>query len=257
MRGHIAQAALERALERTAKADRKVRSLLKQHRDDSAGLMVLATGGYARGDLAPYSDLDLIIVSTDLDRHEPVVREFVQALWDTPYTPAPTVVAFDELDASFFTVPDRASSMFESRFIWGDRDLADQFQNNVNRVVDAEVFEIFAERKQEEFTARRAKYGSVPRVLEPHLKSEAGGFRDLHHVFWLEQAGMALRGKWKLRRNLSTMIERFAKRLSVIGQFMEWETNEFIEAFGFLLAVREMLHERYQQIGRASCRERV
>lgn len=210
-------------------------------------MLVLATGGYARADLAPYSDLDIVIVLNDPTAHEEIVQQFVQGLWDSPYKPAQTVLTMDDLDGKLFTIPDRASSLLETRVLWGDADLADQYEHRVNALIDEPVFSKYVQRKTEEFFARREKYGWVARVVEPHLKNEAGGFRDLHHVLWLERARAALHNQWKVRRQRGTMIRSFVSRLSHGHSLAEWEAEQLVEAFGFLLAVREQLHERQKQ----------
>ncbi len=210
-------------------------------------MLVLATGGYARADLAPYSDLDIVIVLKDPTTHEEIVQQFVQGLWDSPYRPAQTVLAMDDLDGKLFTIPDRASSLLETRVLWGDAGLADEYERMVNALINEPVFSKYVQRKTEEFFARREKYGWVARVIEPHLKNEAGGFRDLHHVLWLERARAALHNQWKVRRQRGNMIRSFVSRLSHGHGLAEWEAEELVEAFGFLLAVREQLHERQKQ----------
>ncbi len=247
MRGHIAQAALDRALDRTAKADRTVRSLLQPFRDHADGILVLATGGYARADLAPHSDLDIVILLDQPERHTEIVHEFVQALWDSSYQPAQTVVALNDLDGRLLTIPDKASSLLETRVLWGDSDLALTYETRVNELVSDDVFSEYVKRKEQEFAARRKKYGAVPRVIEPHLKNEAGGFRDLHHVFWLERAHVAHDGHWQVRRRRGNMLQSFVGRIHAARQLTDLEANELIEAYGFLLAVRESLHRIWQK----------
>jgi [protein-PII] uridylyltransferase len=246
VRGHIAHAALERALERTAKADQTVRSLLHPFRNQAEGLLVLATGGYARADLAPHSDLDIVILLDDPKKHEETVKAFVQALWDSTYQPAQTVVTLKDLDSRLFTIPDKASSLLETRVLWGDKKLASLYETRVNQLITDDVYSEYVVRKQEEFAARRVKFGAVPRVIEPHLKNEAGGFRDLHHVFWLERAQTAQQNRWQVRKRRGNMLLSFFRRLQTDNQLSDFEMEELAEAYGFLLAVRESLH-RFKQ----------
>ncbi|MBS1261025.1 MAG: Bifunctional uridylyltransferase/uridylyl-removing enzyme [Calditrichaeota bacterium] len=247
LRATLAQDALDRARARTAAADQIVRGLLARGNGRADGFAVLATGGFARGDLAPGSDLDLVVLVKRPHDHERAIRDLVQGLWDSPFRPAQTVLTIDDLDGRLFIIPDRASSLLETRLIRGDATLAAEFETRVNRVVADAVWREYVRQKRAEFAARRAKLGDVARVVEPHLKNQAGGFRDLHHVLWLERARVALRGRWTLRRRRGNMVRAFIGRLRRDHLLTPWEAEHLLEAYGFLLAVREQLHARRER----------
>ncbi len=230
------------ALERTALADITLRRLMSGHRADAEGLAVLAVGGYGRCDLTVKSDLDLIILDDGHSTpHEAAVRSLVQGLWDRGWSPGQTLMHLDDIDRHMLAVPDRASALLEARFVWGDLKLADAIEKDLVKRFDDEVWDRFVSLKLDEFHQRREKYGAVPRVVEPHLKAQAGGLRDLNHVFWIERARAALDGDWGLSRRRASALKAFVKRLARAKRISAKETGDLIESHDFILRLREAL----------------
>lgn len=230
------------ALERTAAADLIVRELLRPNKKNFSSIAVLASGGYGRCDLTFHSDLDLIILyDGDVERFEGMIRHLVQGLWDRGINPGQTLLAMSDVNAGFLAIPDRATALLEARFLWGDRQLVSTMETEINRIFSGSVWSRFVQLKMEEFEARREKYGDLPRVVEPHLKAQAGGLRDFQHVFWLERARAALNGDWKLRRKRGSSARSFVGRLRQFGLLTREEGTQLFLAYDTLLRVREAL----------------
>ena len=232
------------ALQRTADADRLLQALLDPLPSKQSGMAILATGGYGRGDLSPYSDLDLIIlINGDPEQHDPAIRGLVQGLWDSGLHPGQTVLHIDDIDDKLLAIPDRAATLLETRTLWGDEELIGEFSLCLNTRFDESAWSTFVSVKHEEFLARREKFGDVTRVVEPHLKAQAGGLRDMHHVLWLERARTALEGKWSIRRSLGSEIQSFLGRLHDADLLNRDEWTRLVDSYDLLLRLREALRK--------------
>ncbi|HEB85016.1 MAG TPA: HD domain-containing protein, partial [Bacteroidetes bacterium] len=230
------------ALARASRADETLRRMLRPHRRLAGGFAVLASGGHGRGDNTFRSDLDLILLLADGgDGHDDLIRRFIQALWDAGWSPAQTLVRLDEVDRGLLTIPDRTSALLEARLVWGDHRVVEALEARMARLFDVDAYAEFVRRKQEEFDQRRFKYGEVVRVVEPHLKAQAGGLRDLHHVFWIERARALFTGKWKMAKRRGGAILHFIGRLKRAGLLTVREAEELAGAYDLLLRLREAL----------------
>lgn len=233
------------ALLRTAEADRRLRALLHPSRTRTKGFAVLGTGGYGRGDLSSHSDLDFILLlDGDPGEHEAAIRTLVQGLWDDGWHPGQTVLHLDDLDEGLLTIPDRTSSILEARFVWGDADLIARFEHEINRRFDETIWRTFVHEKSQEFASRREKFGDVTRVVEPHLKAQAGGLRDMHHVLWLERARAAHDGHWSLPRRRGSAVAALLNRLQNARLLTRDEVKRLRGSYDLLLRLREKLRER-------------
>ncbi len=151
---------------------------------------VLAVGGYGRGDLSPFSDLDLLVVAA---RRTPAVKESAAALarflWDagaevnlTVRTPRGARRAMERDHAT-------ASSFLDRRFVGGDEGERDRFEAEALRPFLHERGPRLAEEKRAEARRRRAALGNTAAGLEPDVKDSPGGLRDVHLLRWLHLAG--------------------------------------------------------------------
>lgn len=150
-------------------------------------LAIIATGGYGRGLLAPCSDIDLLFLrSAEQSGWGECVVEFVLLmLWDLGLRvghAARSVAESIRLAAEDMTI---RTSLLDSRFVCGDRRLADalhaQFQAEFGRGSGRE----FIEAKLAEREARHRKQGESRYLVEPNVKDGKGGLRDLQSLFWI------------------------------------------------------------------------
>jgi len=150
-------------------------------------LAVVATGGYGRGELAPYSDVDILFITPlkSTPWAENVAEYMLYILWDlhlkvghATRTPV-ECVKLGLADLSIRT------SLLESRFLSGDRALFDQAQKLYYKKVMAGNGPAFVEEKLAERTARHKRMGDSRYVVEPNIKEGKGGLRDLHTMWWI------------------------------------------------------------------------
>ncbi|MEO6627695.1 MAG: [protein-PII] uridylyltransferase [Aquihabitans sp.] len=155
--------------------------------DSRAGLALVAVGGYGRGDLAPESDLDLLLLHRSKVAPALVAEKLWYPIWDEGLKLGHSVRTFTEALALADDDLDTATSLLSVRHLAGDaaltRDLAvaakDQWQKRSRR---------YLEMLRTSAVVRQAKFGEVAFLLEPDLKEGRGGLRDVHALRWAETA---------------------------------------------------------------------
>ncbi|QEY26351.1 [protein-PII] uridylyltransferase [Neisseria zalophi] len=172
---------------RYGRALRQTLSLLWQHQFADSSLCLLATGGFGRGEIYPYSDLDLAIVSeqTLTEDEQDAISHFIQTLWDIHLVPALKAGSIDELCESAAEDITGDTAFLEARFLAGNEALAERFLHKINLQRDTASF---IEAKWVEMEQRHAKSQGSAAVLEPNIKTSPGGLRDIHTMFWIAKA---------------------------------------------------------------------
>jgi len=192
-------------------------------------LALMAVGGYGRGTLAPFSDIDLLFVRPykQTAHAESVIEYMLYALWDLGFKVGHASRTIEEclkLSREDFTI---RTSILEARRLAGDEKLADElvrrFRDEVVRGTGPE----FVAAKLKERDDRHARAGASRYMVEPNVKEGKGGLRDLNTLFWIAQY---LHPGESLERVMQ--LEMFERR----------EVRTFIRAFDFLWAVRSHLH---------------
>jgi [protein-PII] uridylyltransferase len=188
----------------SAVVDRELRAVWKNAALPS-GPALVAVGGYGRGELYPYSDVDLLVL---LPRPADAklasrLEHLIGMLWDIGLEVGHSVRTIDEclaLAAEDITVQ---TTLLESRLIAGSRELFRRFEGATSGALDPQAF---LEAKQLEQQQRHARYQETN--LEPNIKESAGGLRDLQTILWIARAAGLGRSWAELaRRNLVTLPE--------------------------------------------------
>jgi [protein-PII] uridylyltransferase len=149
---------------------------------------IVATGGFGRGWLFPYSDIDLLFLFGDRDTEQAFkdpVRRFSQELWDLRLRLSPasrTLAECDRYDANNteFTI-----SLLDCRYLAGDRDLFSRLRDKVIPKVVMRDSKALLHGLAEVTRVRHTKYGMTLYHLEPNLKEVPGGLRDCNVANWL------------------------------------------------------------------------
>jgi len=162
---------------------------------DAAGfdnsVCLAAVGGYGRGELYPYSDVDVLLLMPDgsAPENDATLREkiekFIGSCWDTGL----------EIGASVRTLHDCVheataditiqTSLLEARFLVGSVKLFKTFQKQYTQALDPKAFFLA---KTAEMRQRHVKFENTPYALEPNCKESPGGLRDLQVVLWVAKA---------------------------------------------------------------------
>ncbi len=159
---------------------------------DSPAVALVAVGGYGRQELQPASDLDILILMDP--EAAPVLREAIGALitylWDIGLEPGHSVRTVAECvheAAGDVTV---MTNLLEARLLEGNPELFRQMRDATapERVWDSESF--FTAKTAEQ-QARWHKYGDTAYNLEPNIKENPGGLRDIQMIGWVTKRHFA------------------------------------------------------------------
>ena len=164
------------------------RSIRSANPTEGERLALIAVGGYGRGELAPYSDIDLLFLQPHkATPHTEQVVEYM--LYDAVGSGAQgrPCDALGRRDASIKPRATSRSAPRSSRRATspGDQelflDLKQRFEAEVIKGSAAQ----FLEAKLEERDKRHARLGDSRYLVEPNVKEGKGGLRDLHTLFWI------------------------------------------------------------------------
>jgi [protein-PII] uridylyltransferase len=155
-----------------------------------AKVAILATGGFGRRELAPFSDLDLLCLCAD--EPGPAVIELARALlpplWDAKVDAGHAVRSYEQALALPAKDLAAATALLDARFLIGDAELSDKFLAEYRASVAETAAENFVARLREEQQKRHSRFGDTIFLLEPDLKNGPGGVRDLCMGRWAAQA---------------------------------------------------------------------
>ena len=193
---------------------------------DNTDLALFATGGYGRGELSLYSDIDILLLSPDvLDAEAGAqIDKLVAMLWDVGLEPALSVRSVNEcLEAAHdHTI---ASALLEARIITGNEALQDVPCELVNELWSQRTF---YDVKIEEARVRYLQHHATEFNLEPNIKTAPGGLRDIHIIGWVTKRYF-----------------RVGKLYDLVQQdfLTEKEFDELSFAESYLWQIRHYLHE--------------
>ncbi|HXV00211.1 MAG TPA: [protein-PII] uridylyltransferase [Caulobacteraceae bacterium] len=192
-------------------------------------MALMAVGGYGRGSLAPFSDIDLLFVRPykETPHIESVIEFMLYALWDLGFKvghASRTIADCIKLAREDHTV---RTSILEARRLTGDEALAGELHKRFRDEVVKGTGADFVAAKLKERDERLARAGASRFLVEPNVKEGKGGLRDLHTLFWIAQYLHPDDG-----------IEAVLR----LDMFDAREVRAFMRAFDFLEAVRAHLH---------------
>lgn len=232
-------------------------------------ISLLAVGGYGRGELHPYSDIDLLIL---LERpryqaHSQNIQSFVTMLWDIGLEVGHSVRSVKECGHQAARDLTVVTAMMESRTLVGDEELRTRM---LKKTAPRKMWSpaAFYRAKTAEQEERHEKSDHTEYSLEPNVKSSPGGLRDIHTVMWIAKrqydctsfedlvaAGFlspderdllrdGRRFLWKVRWGLHRAADREDDRL-----LFEYQ-KQLAEQFGYVdsdqLAVEQFMQDYYR-----------
>ena len=192
-------------------------------------IVLVALGGYGRGELHPLSDLDLLLLyDGDMGPYvQRVTQGLLYTLWDLGLQVGHAVRSLPDCVAMARTDFTSRTSMQQARYLVGDRRLFNRFRKVLAENVYRKDFAGFLETALAERDQRYRKFGGSPYMGEPNVKESAGGLRDLHTAMWLASTKFGTR----------TLQELKDKRL-----ITDREQKMADAALTFLWRVRNELH---------------
>src|SRR6266513_3396054 len=153
-------------------------------------LALIALGGYGRGELNPFSDIDVMVlhhqraakISPDL---EEMVNQVLYLLWDSGFKVGHSTRSIKEAIAQANADMRTKTAMLESRFLAGDSELARKFREQFRSKCVEGHERKYVEMRMQDQVARHNKLGDSVYLQEPNLKSGCGGLRDYQNLLWV------------------------------------------------------------------------
>ncbi|MBA2636117.1 MAG: [protein-PII] uridylyltransferase, partial [Sphingomonas sp.] len=197
--------------------------------DTPPELAIVGLGGTGRGEMAPFSDVDLMFLTRGKPAAdvEKTVEAILYLLWDLQLKVGhslrsiPQLIKLAKSDATIRT------AFLEARLLWGSEDIFEAAAQRFRAKVIAGSAAEFVAAKLAERDQRHVRMGDSRYVVEPNVKDGKGGLRDLHTLYWI--------GKYVYD------VKRPADLVSV-GLLTAEEFGSFERAERFLWAVRCHLH---------------
>ncbi len=202
--------------------------------DGSGRLMdnitLVAVGGYGRGELNPFSDIDIMFLhdgSLPAAKVEDIAQKLLYFLWDMRLDVGYSVrVIADciEMASADATVK---TALIDARYLHGSRQLFEALAKVIYNQILPKSSDSFIKQKIADMKGRREKYGSTVYLLEPNLKEGEGGLRDLQTAMWVAKV------KYKFRD---------PRELIIKGIITDEELETYDSALDYLWRIRNELH---------------
>jgi [protein-PII] uridylyltransferase len=190
----------------------------------SPSICLIAVGGYGRTEVAPYSDVDLLLLHAPADQSDlsPLVEKILYPLWDLGLEVGCSSRSIAECVKMAQSELQIKTSLIDARYLDGEYEFFRNLYGLFSKKVLHRKVRKFAECLTQDLYLRRRKYEDPAYVLEPNIKEGDGGLRDFQIGRW------AVRAKYKTDRWDSILFPDHSRILD--------------KSLQFLWAVRNQLH---------------
>jgi [protein-PII] uridylyltransferase len=205
-----------------------VKTSASPHSGGQPACALVATGGYGRAELAPFSDVDLLCIysGSKLAEMKKVSESLLRLLWDAGVTVGHSFRTVGDCVTASLEDPHLRTALVSTHLIAGNKAL----HNSLLEVLEKDRrrhAESFIAGVCRELEVRYRKFGGAVCLQEPNLKETAGGLRDYHTAIWLAYA----------RYGYRTLNELRAHEL-----VNEVQARRVVKAYDFLWRVRHSAH---------------
>lgn len=197
-------------------------------------ITLIATGGYGRKALAPFSDIDLLFLTSEQPSQNLLntIEQFLYFLWDLGLKIGHATRSISECiqwakeDITILT------ALLDARFVSGDKILFEQFNLQFKRTREDISILRFIQEKRKEKKNRYKKFGETPYLVEPNIKEGLGGLRDLQMIHW----------ECRFILGLDQTSSFINPQIGTLKLLTEQEVRRLYRAHNFLWSVRFQLH---------------
>ncbi|MDR2981071.1 MAG: [protein-PII] uridylyltransferase [Puniceicoccales bacterium] len=195
---------------------------------------LVALGGYGRGELCPFSDVDIMLLydaklpTSDLDAVQARMSErMLYPLWDLKLKVGHSSRTIEESVEIARSDAVTRNALFEARYVAGELRLFDQLTATIESEIQKEGVHDLVDFILAEQIRRHARYGGMVFMQEPEIKNGVGGLRDFHTLRWFSR--LLFGGE-----DIGSLVKR--------GYLKAAEAKSISTAYSFLLRVRHELH---------------
>ena len=211
----------------------------KSHLDRAPRMALLAVGGFGRGELNPYSDIDILFLypgegSKTAVQVNDIVQHILYMLWDIGFQVGHATRTMQELVNQANGDLRTKTSLLEARYLCGDEPLFAEFGKVFQRRCLQGHEKEFLEWRVADQRDRHEKAGNTVFLQEPNVKNGCGGLRDYQNLMWIG----------KVKRGLETTQQMVDAQL-----LTPTERKQLDRAYDFLMRVRTELHYLQKRAG--------
>ncbi len=206
----------------------------RRHGPAPAPVALVALGGYGRGELSPWSDLDVMFLFPAKTKpseikvfQEHLTQEILYILWDCGLKVGHSTRTVDQVFAEARKSIQTKTALLEARFIAGSVGLYDSFAQAYRTFYTTEAQQDYIAARLEDQAHRRGKFSGIVFNQEPDVKNGVGGLRDYQSALWMARVKLGI-----------AAIDELAAQNHLRAE----EVEEFKRAYGYLLRVRNELH---------------
>ncbi|NWG01513.1 MAG: [protein-PII] uridylyltransferase [Syntrophaceae bacterium] len=187
-----------------------------QSQGDTPSICLIAVGGYGRGELAPHSDIDLLLLysSSQKEALPPLVEKILYPLWDLGLDVSCSSRSTSECLKMAQSDLHVKTSLIDGRYLDGEYEYFRNLYSHLMKNVLHHQVRQFAESLAKELHIRHQKYEDPAYTLEPNIKEGEGGLRDFQIGRWL------IRAKYKTDRWDSILFPDHSQMLDKSVQFL-------------------------------------
>ncbi len=232
---------------------------------------LVAVGGYGRGELYPYSDVDVLLLLPD--DASPETKSALEALiglfWDIGIEVGHSIRSLDECFSEAAADVTVQTTLIEARLLAGNTKLFLDLQVGTRAHLNPRDFYTA---KKLELEQRHTKHQDTPYSLEPNCKESPGGLRDLQVILWIARAanlgtswrelaarGMITRNEAAMLGKRETLLQAIRVRLHLIAgrredRLLFDHQMQLAQAFGYAATDSRRASEQLMQRYYVNCR---
>lgn len=188
----------------------------------SPSVCLVAVGGYGRSELAPYSDVDLLLLYSSSQKPDLplLIEKTLYPLWDLGLDVSCSSRSISECLQMAQSDPYVKTGLIDSRYLDGQYEIFRTLYDLFSRKILHQKVREFADTLMKDFVLRHQKYEDPAYVLEPDIKEGRGGLRDFQIGRWV------IRSKYKTDRWDSILFPDQSRILDRSLQFLWAVRNE-------------------------------
>ena len=155
---------------------------------ESERIAVCVVGGSGRGEMAPFSDVDILFLLANKKGSaftENVTEHMLYMLWDLGFKVGHSTRSIDQCISLAKEDQTILTALLDVRYLSGDEDLANALYTRFRREITKGSGRVYIAHKLEERDQRHTREGNSRYVIEPNIKEGKGGLRDLHVLYWI------------------------------------------------------------------------
>ena len=195
---------------------------------------IIAIGGYGRGELNPFSDIDIMFLCNGRIGKGRPSKELVALtdgvlypLWDVGLKVGHSVRSLGDCVSVANSDMQSKTSLIEARLVVGDEALFAEAQDLILKKCVAGHEEEYIQARLKDQQDRRVKFGNSPLMQAPNIKNGCGGLRDFQNLIWMTF--------FKLKTRSLAELEK-------LGAISAGDVKTLERSYDYLMRVRNELH---------------